>query len=76
MFKRRYDATADIAAVVRAEGDTHDLEARPVMQFEELHHQVGDGVLTEISRHVGQANPIVRSRRALIRLCQATWSQV
>jgi hypothetical protein len=31
MFKRRYDPAAHGTAVVMAEGDAHDLEARPVM---------------------------------------------
>ena len=54
------NAAAKIGMLIRPEGEGRCLESRSVMMFEHADCEIGDGVLAQVGRQIGDANPIVR----------------
>ena len=65
MLAGAFETPAQLAAVVDPVGKQEELEARAIVRFEHLDHQVGGGVVLEVRRQVADAQtftPFARPR--------------
>src|SRR5262249_12935977 len=62
--ERRRQSRPYVAAVIRAKRNSDHLEPRPIVQLEQLGHQIGYRMTTKVAGEIGEADLVVAPGRA------------